>query len=701
MVEVDKGMILIVEDDPDIALLELRSLEKAGYKAVSVSKAEEAMSHIKQGGIDLIILDYDLSGGFTGLQFYEELKRKGYRIPVIMVTASNNEVIIVKALRAGVRDFVSKSTEYLSYLPEAVGRALAQERAERALAKSEAELKRTASLLLSTLEATADGLLVVDREEKITRFNQHFVDMWQLTKEVLDTDDGEQAIASVLEQLISPEKFIGKIKELSSKPLAQSYDILEFKDGRVVERFSKPQMLDGKPVGRVWSFHDITERKRAEEKLRYMAHHDPLTLLPNRTLLHDRLSQMLIQAQRTGKLVALLFIDLDRFKAINDSLGHAVGDELLKAVATRLTGCVRESDTVARWGGDEFTIILTNIKEPLGAAKISEKILEALSRPFILGPELYVTASIGITLYPSDGEDANSLFRNADAAMYRAKEHGKNRYDFYTAEMNSAAMERLAMENNLRHALERQELSLHYQPQIDLNSGCIIGVEALARWQTEDQEWISPAKFIPIAEETGLIGPIGEWVLKVACAQNQVWQEAGLPPIRMVVNLSGRQFKDKQLIETIRRILKETGLSPLYLGLELTETVIMQNAEATISALQELTQMGIQISVDDFGTGYSSLSYLKRFPLHILKIDPSFVREITLHSADAAIATSIVTLAHSLKLKVMAEGVETEAELSFLRRLGCDEMQGYYFSKPLPAEAMTALLKEGRRLRLE
>jgi diguanylate cyclase (GGDEF)-like protein/PAS domain S-box-containing protein len=698
MAEVENGLILIVEDTADIALLEKRSLEKAGYLSVTVATPEEAMNYVRKGGIDLIILDYLLADGNTGLQFYEELKREGYRLPVIMVTGLNDEATILEALRAGVRDFVNKSTEYLKYLPEAVRRALSQERAERALAQSQGALKRTASLLLSALEATADGLLVVDRELKITHFNKRFTEIWHLSKEILETYDGQEAIAFVLDQLINPEDFIKTIEEMSSNSLAESHDILRFRDGRVIERFSQPQMLDGESVGRVWTFHDITERKESEERLRHMAHYDALTQLPNRSLLHDRIVQMLAQAGRTGKLVALFFLDLDRFKAINDSLGHVVGDELLKAVAERLKECVRQSDTVARWGGDEFTIILTNINHPLGAVKIAQKILDALSKPFILGPELFITASIGITLYPTDGLDVDNLLRNADAAMYQAKAQGKNNYKFYTPEMNKTAIQSLSMENNLRRALERNELSLHYQPQVDLHTGCIVGVEALARWLTPDQGWISPAKFIPIAEETGLIGPIGEWVLKVACAQNRAWQEAGIAPIRVVVNLSGRQFKDRQLIKTIREILRETGLSPTYLGVELTESVIMNDAEFTINTLRKLTQMGIQISVDDFGTGYSSLSYLKRFPLHILKIDPSFVREITTHAADAAIATSIIGLAHSLKLKVMAEGVETKNELLFLRQLGCDEMQGYYFSKPLSLEPITMLLKEGRRL---
>ncbi|MEO5657153.1 MAG: EAL domain-containing protein, partial [Nitrospiria bacterium] len=441
---------------------------------------------------------------------------------------------------------------------------------------------------------------------------------------------------------------------------------------------------------------------RSEERLRYLAHRDALTGLPNRTLLHDRLRQAIAQSQRTGAAMALFFLDLDRFKAINDTLGHVIGDLLIQAVAERLTGCVRESDTVARFGGDEFTIVVTNLAQGADAAKVAQKILDALSKPFLLGgPELFITTSIGITLFPGDEESIDGLLRNADAAMYRAKESGRNAYQFYAAEMNDHAVERLALENSLRHALERGEFLVHYQPQVDLGTGRISGAEALLRWRHPELGLISPARFVPIAEDTGLITPIGEWILRAAAEQGQAWRTAGLGPMRMAVNLSARQFTDRGLIQTIARVLGETGFPADSLDLELTESTIMHNAQATIATLHELKRMGVRFSIDDFGTGYSSLSYLKRFPIHILKIDPSFVRDVATNGTDAAIATAIIALAHSLHLTVIAEGVETQEQLEFLRANGCNEIQGFLFSRPLTAEAFTTLLKSGRTLSSE
>ncbi|MCG3110934.1 MAG: EAL domain-containing protein [Candidatus Manganitrophus sp. SB1] len=450
---------------------------------------------------------------------------------------------------------------------------------------------------------------------------------------------------------------------------------------------------------------DITERKLSEERLQYLANHDSLTGLPNRALFMEHLRLALMTAKRHQRLVAVLFLDLDRFKLINDTLGHGVGDLLLKGVADRLNICLRRTDTVARLnamngtvarlGGDEFTLLLTDIAQTQDVPIVVQRIVNIFMTPFFVeGHELFVTPSVGISLYPNDGDTPDKLLRNADTALYRAKEQGRNNYQFYLPEMNAKVSERLAMENSLRKALEKNEFLLHYQPQVDLNTGAIVGMEALVRWHHAESGLISPAKFIPLAEETGLILPIGEWVLRTACAQNKAWQEAGLPPIRVAVNLSGRQFQQRNLIETVRRILTETGLGAEFLELELTESILMQKIEIITSVLSELEGMGIQISVDDFGTGYSSLSYLKRFPISNLKVDRSFVSDITTDPDDAAITSAIINMAHSLKLKVVAEGVETAEQLAFLRSLKCDGMQGYFFSRPLAAEEATKLLVE-------
>lgn len=440
-------------------------------------------------------------------------------------------------------------------------------------------------------------------------------------------------------------------------------------------------------------------QKRVEEMIRHQASHDLLTGLPNRILFCDRLTLSLARIQRYGQKLAVIFLDLDAFKTINDTLGHAEGDRLLKSVSLRLKNCLGPDDLVARWGGDEFTILLSAISSSEDAARIAQKILNSLSTPFQFEEDqthqvtsLHVKASLGIAIAPYDGEDVDTLLKNADAAMYRAKQQGRNNYQLYTSAIGTKVLERLVLENNLYKALDSHEFLLHYQPQINLENGQIVGMEALLRWQSQDLGGlVSPLQFIPLAEETGLISPIGEWVLRTACAQNRAWQLAGLPPLPIAVNLSARQFQNKNLASTIHQILKETGLDSQYLEIEITESIAIQDMNFTIEVLHHLRNQNIQIAMDDFGTGYSSLGALKHLPINKLKIDRVFVRDLVRDSNDAAIIRAIVALGHGLNLKVIAEGVENLEQLQFLKAAKCDAMQGYLFSKPLSAEAATRL----------
>jgi diguanylate cyclase (GGDEF)-like protein/PAS domain S-box-containing protein len=452
--------------------------------------------------------------------------------------------------------------------------------------------------------------------------------------------------------------------------------------------------ISGRPVFEHGEFRgyrgigsDITERKRSEHQIEFLAYHDPLTGLPNRVLLEDRLQQAMAHADRNRAQLALLFMDLDNFKQINDSLGHAAGDCLLQEVASRLGDCVRETDTVSRQGGDEFILLLTDLQETDGCLPVLSKIMNRLQEPFTVDDnELSTSVSIGVATYPADGTDFESLRKKADMAMYRAKEAGRNTYRFFDEAMNSEAIEHLVIRNGLRRALERQELHLHYQPQIDLASGRVIGAEALLRWQHPELGLVPPGRFIHIAEESGMIVPIGEWVLHTACQQAVAWQRAGLPPLLMAVNLSAVQFRRGNVEQSVTQALTQSGLAPALLELELTESILIQNVEQVLATVKALKRLGVKLAIDDFGTGYSSLSYLKRFDIDKLKIDQSFIRDLATDPDDAAIVHAVVQMAHSLNLKAIAEGVEHAAMLPQLREFGCDEAQGYYFARPMPAD---------------
>ena len=446
----------------------------------------------------------------------------------------------------------------------------------------------------------------------------------------------------------------------------------------------------------------FTSRKEDEELLQYMARYDHLTGLPNRMLFYDRLQQTLAHSRRAERAAALVFIDIDHFKRVNDTLGHAVGDELLQEIAQRLKNALRSVDTVGRLSGDEFAVILSDLANVEDAAVVTQTMLAALERPFTLeGHELFVSVSAGITLFPTDSEDPDTLLKNADTAMYRAKEAGRNGYQFFKPDMNTRALERMSMENHLRRALERNEFLVYYQPKVELIHGSITGLEALLRWNHPELGLVSPAQFIPLLEDNGLIVPIGEWVIGEACRQLKIWAtETGMPTLSVAVNLSPRQLQRRQLAPSVEQVVSRSGVDPRSVELEVTESVLMHNADQARGILRELKDFGIRLSVDDFGTGYSSLAYLKSFPLDALKIDRSFVRDITSDPDDAMITRAVISLAHSLRLKVVAEGVETPAQLAFLTVNGCDEMQGFYFSKPLPAAQCGALLAEHRKLRV-
>jgi diguanylate cyclase (GGDEF)-like protein/PAS domain S-box-containing protein len=444
----------------------------------------------------------------------------------------------------------------------------------------------------------------------------------------------------------------------------------------------------------VAALYDITSMKRYEAELEFQASRDTLTGLANRAKLRDSLSQAMAYARRYGQAVWVVFIDLDSFKFINDTLGHKAGDLLLRTVADRLQGSLREYDTAARLGGDEFVLVLPE-RASLGPdSRHLQRIMEAVAQPVTVeGHSFFLTCSIGVSMYPSDGDDPELLIKHADIAMYRAKQSGRNNFQFYTSDMNDRALERLRIESDLRNALDRSEFLLHYQPKVDVNSGRVTGMEALIRWRHPEFGMVPPGRFIGLAEETGLIVPIGAWVIRTACAQNKAWQDAGLAPLRISVNLSARQFAQKDLAQSIADVLQDTGLEARHLEIELTESLVMTDVEHAIDVLQQLKRLGVKLSIDDFGTGYSSLAYLKRFPIDVLKIDQSFVRDVTVDPNDAAITVSIISLGHNLKLKVIAEGVETRQQLAYLRLHGCDEVQGYLFSHPLPADEFEARLR--------
>ena len=568
----------------------------------------------------------------------------------------------------------------------------ARERAERALQQSEQRFRQLVSM-------SSDWYWEQDRELRFTMVTGGFTEKAGVAVESLLGKTRWEYVPKLLESELG-RAHVAQVR--AHEPFANfEYQVVD------AHGHTRWFCVNGQPVfndgGALLGYRgtgsDITERKLTEQRVHHVAQHDVLTGLPNRSLLQDRLGQAIAHANRSGRAMWVMLIDLDRFKFVNDSMGHKAGDVLLMTVAARLSSSLRDTDTVARLSGDEFVVILSEHHDaPLSRERV-QHVMDSVAQPVMLGPkEFFVTCSIGVAVYPSEGTPADSLIEHADIAMYSAKKMGRNNFQFYAASMNEESMERVRIESALRNALERKEFVLHYQPQVDLKSGQIVGMEALIRWQHPEMGMVPPVRFIGIAEETGLIVQIGAWVMRTACAQNKAWQDAGLGTLRVAVNLSARQFSAPDLLQSLESVLADTGLDPDCLEIELTESLFMSDVTPAVELLHRMKSLGVNLSIDDFGTGFSSLSYLSRFPIDVLKIDRSFVADITHDANDAAIVTSIIGLAHNLKLAVIAEGVETAAQLDYLRRHGCDEIQGYYFSKPLAAREFEGLLRERRCL---
>jgi len=727
--------ILIIEDDGEVRQVIVEYLDNKGYLALQAENGDSGLELFRTESPDLVLLDLRLPG-MDGMEVLRQINQDAPEIPVIIVSGKGTIKDAAAALKTGAWDYITKPIFDMQVMDIAVHNVLERAKLMREKNKYRKDLEQELQKGSSDLEQRSLELekayrnlnREIEERRRAERaiqqertFIQTIIDGVRDPARIISPDFGvlmmNQAALVLLpskqtslEQLTCYQAYrqsdvpcsdkdhpcvLKEVLKTGKSVSVHHKDVIEEGKERIFEVESSPLWnADGTLYGILEVIRNITEDLNVETQLRehrerlyHLVHHDALTNLPNRMLLQDRLSRMMMKAKRHNTYVAVLFLDLDRFKKINETLGHDIGDKLLLEVAKRLENCVRKSDTVARLGGDEFAVLLDDLRDVKFVAVVARKILQALSKPIMVQEyELYATSSIGISLFPDDSEDVDILLRCADTALYRAKDAGKNNYQYYTADMNTRAFEFLLLESGLRKALDNNELVVFYQPLIDLQTNKLIGMEALLRWRHPEKGMISPGDFIPLAEETGLIEPIGEWVLRAACTQNKKWQDEGYPPVKVSVNMSARQFSKKHITEMIGDILTETGLSPQYLGIEITESVIMQDVKSTIAKLKQMHRMGISLSIDDFGTGYSSLSYLKLFPIDNLKIDRSFVFNITSDSTDAAIAASVILLAHSMNLKVVAEGVETEEQLEVLRQQGCDCVQGFLFSRPLAAE---------------
>jgi diguanylate cyclase (GGDEF)-like protein len=692
-----RKQILIVEDDKGFAELMASILDDEGYDCWCVFSGNSALAWLASHNPNLIILDYSLQD-MTGAALIEQMWELGCVIPFIVVTGRDDASLAVEMMKTGACDYMLKDTIFLDRLPVVVTRALHEAETRERLERAKQSLRLSESRLARAQKIARMGSWEWDVRTGDIYWSDELYRIFGFTP-----GSPEKISMKWIFNLVNPADRQAFRKDVfdsvrSCQPFNLIYRSVSRTGAEIVANI-QGEVEPGED-GKAWlisgTILDITARIRAESEIQQLINYDTLTGLPNRSLLHDRLKLVIAQAALEKHVVGVLFLDLDQFKGVNDTLGHRAGDKLLQVVAKRLAASVRESDTLARLGGDEFVIILNGNGSEEGITPVANKILGLISEPVIIdGHEIYTTASIGIAVYPMDGDDGHTLLKHADLAMYQAKELDRNSFHFFSHDMNIKVHERMLLESSMRKALERDEFFLVYQPQVDARTGQIIGMEALLRWNHPEMGLLSPDKFIYLAEETGFIVPLGEWALQTACRQNKAWQNEGYGNLRVAVNLSGKQFGQQRLDEMISAILRETGLEPRWLEVEITESAIMKNAEANISILRKLKEMGISLAIDDFGTGYSSLSYLKHFPITRLKIDRSFVQDITSNPDDAAIAEIIIAMAQTLKLSVIAEGVETRAQMELLSFHNCVEMQGYLFSRPVAADQFTRLLRDG------
>jgi diguanylate cyclase (GGDEF)-like protein/PAS domain S-box-containing protein len=695
MSEKSMKTLLIVEDNAGDARLLREMFNEQGPHDTELTHVEcmsEAEKHLAERAVDIVLLDLGLPDA-QGLEAVRRARAAAPRVPLVVLTGLDDESLAAQALQEGAQDYLIKGQIEARGLLRTMRHAIERKTMEDALFV-EKELAQV------TLDSIGDAVICTDILGNITYVNlvAERITGWSRREIVgrpmvqvcrIINALSRETIANPIEKAVQQDKTVH----------LPSNSILIRRDGRetpIEDSVSPIHDREGRATGAVIVFRDVSAARAMTLQMAHSAQHDFLTGLPNRMLLNDRVTQAIALAQRHTKKVAVLFLDLDGFKHINDSLGHPIGDKLLQSVAKRLVDCGRSSDTVSRQGGDEFVVLLSEVEQSDDAAITARRMLQAVAEPHSIGQhDLHVTTSIGVSIFPDDGLDAETLIKNADTAMYQAKENGHQSYQFFKPAMNVRAVERQSIEESLRRALERQEFALQYQPIIDLRTGEITGAEALIRWTHSTRGPVPPAQFIPVAEDCGLILPIGNWVLREACKQAQAWINAGLPLVTMAVNISAMEFRDEHFLAGVFAILKDTGLDPRSLELELTESVLMKRAESTESILKTLRARGVQVAVDDFGTGYSSLSYLRKFPIDALKIDQSFVRQITTDPDQTTIVAAVISMGRSLKLRVIAEGVETQEELAFLQAHQCDEAQGYFFSRPLLADQFAKLLKIG------